>query len=349
MRSAWLRRPALLASLTIIAVVVVANAIFIFGFASADPMLYFSGLGRPTQGVVDGSWTIDPNVGWTVQALGQRSVDSWLNGNVPLWNNYEGLGQPLAGEMQSAAFFLPFVLLQALPGGVLLMHIVLELVAGFGMLLFLRSLRLGWIAATAGACLFAVNGAFAVMLNAPFNPIAFLPWALWGVELVAAAVRGGGTGSAGSGRFGPSVRWGAWVIAFSIGFMLLSGFPETALLEGLFVAVWGIARVLTLQRARVRFLLWLVAGAAGSLVIAAPALVAFVHFLDFGYTAYHGAGTGPTSYGQRQMSSLALPFAVGPVSHNRSRAARPVSSPCPPCSSESSVSSADASGRCAGC
>ena len=98
--------------------------------------------------------------------------------------------------------------------------------------------------------------------------------------------------------------------------MLLSGFPETALLEGLFVAVWGIARVLTLQRARVRFLLWLVAGAAGSLVIAAPALVAFVHFLDFGYTAYHGAGTGPTSYGQRQMSSLALPFAVGPVSHN---------------------------------
>ncbi len=299
---AILRAPALWSVLAIVVTVVAANALYVFGVHTAEPMVYFSGLAHPEPGLAKGVATIDPNVGWTVEALGRSAARSWLNGHVPLWNVHEGVGTPLAGEMQSAAFFLPFVLLLALPQGVLLMHLSLELIAGIGTLLFLRKLGLGWVAATVGGCLFAVNGAFAVMTNAPFNPIAFLPFSLWGVELVAAAIREGRT-----------PRWGTWTIALSLVFMLFAGFPETALLEGLFLAGWTIARLLTLPAGRARFFGWVVAGGGLAILISLPVLITFAHFLGFGFTAYHDGNAAAGAYPVKRLSALAMPFATGPL------------------------------------
>lgn len=95
-----------------------ANAVYLLGVRSNNPVLYYSGLGSPTRGVVAGSQTIDANVGWTAQALGRLAAQMWQHGHIPLWNYDEGLGQPLAGEMQSAALFQPFILLQLLPDGI---------------------------------------------------------------------------------------------------------------------------------------------------------------------------------------------------------------------------------------
>lgn len=86
---------------------VLGNFSYLFGLRTNDPSVYDSGLGRPGSGLVAGKYTIDPNDGWTAESLGHLAAQSWLHGHVPLWNVYEGLGQPLAGEMQSAAFFLP--------------------------------------------------------------------------------------------------------------------------------------------------------------------------------------------------------------------------------------------------
>ncbi len=52
-----------------------------------------------------------------------------LHGHLPWWNSFEGLGQPLVGEMQSAALF-PLTLLFALPSGLFWFHISLEYIAG---------------------------------------------------------------------------------------------------------------------------------------------------------------------------------------------------------------------------
>lgn len=299
-----LRAPALLASLVVTGVVLAANAAFLLGVRSNNPMLYYSGLGSPSRGTVKPItyYTIDANDGWVVQSLGRLAARSWLSGDVPLWNHYEGLGQPLAGEMQSAAMFLPFTLLHLLPHGIVLMHVALELVAGFGTLVFLRSLRLTWAAATCGACLFALNGAFSVMTNAPFNPIAFLPVALWGIEFVAgAAVRGDRS------------RLGTWVLALAFAFMLYAGFPETALLEGLFVAAWAVARLVRLSAHRRLFVVWTGVGVLAGVVLAAPVLVAFVDFLGFASVAYHAGAANDYSYPLLQVTSLGLPYAVGPL------------------------------------
>lgn len=222
-----------------------------------------------------------------------------------MWNAFEGLGQPLAGEMQSAALFLPFVLLQLLPNGIFVMHLALELVAGFSTLLFLRELRLSWTASTAAGCLFALNGAFAFMTNAPFNPICFLPSVLWGVELVARGV-----------REHRRPRAGIWVIGFSLAFMLFAGFPETAYLECIFVVVWCVIRFVDLPGVRRRFVLWLASGAVLGLVLALPILVAFKGFMGFGYAAYHSGESGPIRYLPYKFSALGLPYLTGPFSDN---------------------------------
>ena len=109
--------------------------------------------------------------------------------------------------------------------------------------LLLRSLRLSWTAATTGAILFALNGIFSVMLNAPFNPVAMLPWMIYGVELTATAV---------TQRRRPLA--GVWITVLSVALTLLAGFPETAALELVFVAVWALVRLATMPERRARFL-----------------------------------------------------------------------------------------------
>ena len=77
-------------------------------------MLVFSGLGTKVGGhPLPGLPTIDPNVAFTSQALGIRAAHDWLSGHIPWWNAFEATGVPLAGEMQSAALFLPWILLLA--------------------------------------------------------------------------------------------------------------------------------------------------------------------------------------------------------------------------------------------
>ena len=58
-----------------------------------------------------------------MQALGHLVATDWFSGHVPWWNPYEGLGVPLAGDMQSGAFFPPTLLFASagraglVPGG----------------------------------------------------------------------------------------------------------------------------------------------------------------------------------------------------------------------------------------
>ncbi len=304
----WPKRPAFSpltwSVLAILAVIGLANLLNLVGVASNEPMLYSSGLGSPRTGLIGSipNYTVDPNDGWTSQALGHLAAVDWLHGHVPLWNGYEGLGQPLAGEMQSAALFLPFVLLLTLPHGTFLFHLSLELVAGLSTLALLRTMRLSWVASTTAAGLFAVNGSFSLMQNAPFNPIAFLPVTLLGVEIVRRAL-----------VEERRPHFGVVVVALGLMFMLNAGFPETAYVEGLFVAGWSLIRLLRAGSFRVRFALWLGAGAVAGVALAAPGLVAFVDFLGYGYTSYHASAITAWAYPPVDMASMVAPYLRGPL------------------------------------
>jgi hypothetical protein len=92
---------------------VLANAPALSGLFNNDPTLQIISLGTGLRsGLIGGvmSW-LDPSVGYITQPDGHLVVSDWLHGIVPWWNPYSGLGMPLAAEMQTSAFFLPFVLL----------------------------------------------------------------------------------------------------------------------------------------------------------------------------------------------------------------------------------------------
>jgi hypothetical protein len=154
----------------------------IFGPFLTDTVYLYSGVAVSLGSrVLPGYPTIDPNVGFTSYALGARAALDVLSGHLPLWNHYEGLGTPLLGEMQSAALFAPTWFL-AFPHGQAVEQAFLQLMAGVGAFLFFRKFGLGTRAALAGSVAFELNGVFAWLRNAIYNPVAFLPWLFFAVE-----------------------------------------------------------------------------------------------------------------------------------------------------------------------
>jgi len=180
--------------------------------------------------------TVEPNVGFTSFALGARAVEDWCSGHVPLWNYFEGTGAPLAGEMQSAALFLPFILLLKLLSGQLYFHIVLQIVTGICTFFFLRKLRLGAAASFFGAALFELNGTFAWIANTAYNPIAFLPMSLLGLEFaIEAAER--------------RAKGGWLILCAGAVWSVYAGFPEVAFLDALLIVAYFLFRASRLARA----------------------------------------------------------------------------------------------------
>lgn len=181
----------------IIVVVVAAVNLWKLGAGlDSDPVLHRAGLSvSKDSGILPGNHTIDPNDGYTLQTLARASADQWLHGDAPYWNRFEGVGAPLAGEMQSMALH-PFVLLQRLPQGFLLSQILMEAIAGIATVFFLRRLGIGNAVSLGAGIAFACNGTFAWLSNAAANPVAYLPLLLWGVEIARDAShtrrRGGG-------------------------------------------------------------------------------------------------------------------------------------------------------------
>ena len=229
------------------------------GLIGADPALEVGYVGVNFHiHALPGLSNLDPNSGFTMQALGRLVAVSWLRGVVPWWNSYSGVGMPLAGEYQPAAFS-PLTLLLALPNGMAWRHLALQIIAGSGGYALLRQLGLGRLAALTGGLLFGENGALAWFAHSPPDPAVFLPWVLLGVERAAvqatlAAPRG-------------------WrLLGLATGLMLLAGFPETAYICGLLVVVWAVGRWAQCPPGARLGMIWRVAlGGGVGLALAAPA------------------------------------------------------------------------------
>ena len=131
------------ACIVIILAVAAVNLWKLAAGLDGDPVLHRAGLSvSESPGILPGEHTLDPGDGYVVQAPSRAAADSWLKDDVPYWNRFEGVGAPLAGEMQSMAFH-PFVLLQRLPQGFLLGQILMESIAGIATMFFLRRLGIG--------------------------------------------------------------------------------------------------------------------------------------------------------------------------------------------------------------
>lgn len=281
--------------------ILAGNFMTLTGIFQNDPSLHRSGLapaGRPN--LFPGDSTIDPNDGFTSQALGHLAAEEWLHGHIPYWNHYEGLGTPLAGEMQAAALF-PLVVLLALPRGLLYMHVLLQLIAGVSTLLVLKRLGRSDVAATLGGLVFALNGTFAWLTNAIFTPIAFLPLLVLSVETI-------------RGRAREGVPFGWTLMAAALALSIYAGFPEVAYIDALFVGGWALVRLIQLHGVeRLVFLGKLIAGTTVGLALAAPIMVAFLDYLVHTNAGGHFHGIGEAALPSLGVFSLIIPYVYGPI------------------------------------
>ena len=290
------------ALLAVAAAVVLANLPYLLGFFDPNPLGPRSGLvSELTTGVLRGQPTIDPNNGFTAQALGHRAALDWLDLRLPWWNPYEGTGLPLAAEMQSAALF-PATILTLLDNGQLYERMLFELIAGISTFLLLRRISVNpWASAAAGIA-FALNGTFAWFSHAAINPVAFLPLLLLGIEIAYSA--------AVAGR-----RGGWWLIAVAGALSVYAGFPEVAYIDTLMAICWFAWRCGCLGRDRLRpFVAKAAAGAIVGTLLSAPLLFPFLDLVDQAYLGLHEGGHyGSVHLRSEGLPQLLLPYVYGPI------------------------------------
>ncbi len=144
------------------------------------PMYNFPG--EPYRDVVDGrGYNLDPGAGSTIEAPGLWFTHKSLieEGEVPLWNPYEGAGQPYVADGEVAALsILQFPLHIVTPSirAWNLFVVVRSYLAAFFMLLWLLSLGLVLPAAVIGAVGFAFTGLFVFFANlVHLNSVVFVP------------------------------------------------------------------------------------------------------------------------------------------------------------------------------
>ena len=284
--------------------VLLGNVMFVTGLTNPNPISWTSHITFAFCRTYCERSMIDPNVGYLTQPLGHLAAMDLLHGHMPWWNYFEGLGQPLAGEMQGAALF-PLTLLFALARGLMWFHIVLEVIAGASTYFLAKRLSMSDAVATGVGVLFALNGTFAWLGNAVLNPVAFLPMLLLGIEMIFAAALA-------------RARGGWYVAALALALSIYAGFPEVAYLDGLFGAGWALVQFFSLARDR-RFVAARRLGLAGLVggVLALPILVPFLDFLKVANVGNHVAAVaGVTTLSSRAVPMLLDPYVYGALALN---------------------------------
>jgi hypothetical protein len=283
----------------VFALPVLAHAHVLLGFFVSDPLYRFGGLASTTPGLLPGGATIDPNAGFVDQALTARAMHLVFSGHLPWWNSLEGLGAPLAGEMQSSAFF-PFSPLVLLPNGNLILEVLLSIFAGIGMLFLLRRLGLSPWPTLVGAILFQMCGTFSWMSGAWTYSIPWLPFLAYGIEIARTRGHSGLRGSA--------------IIAACVAMLILSGFIETSYFEGLVSVGWTVARLPREPwRFTLAYALRVMLGGAIGLALTAPVIDAFAQTLLISYVAGHDASSVGARLPAAALLQKLVPYAYGPI------------------------------------
>ncbi len=289
-----------LALLILIGLPLILHLPALLGFVRMDPLPFVAQVGDNVAYRGGTPW-IDPNVGFQAQALGKLSANQWLSGQVPWWNYYNGAGLPLAAEAQPASLFLPLVLLYHFTVGGIWVGVILQILAGLSTFALLRRLDLSMTASLAGALLYQLNGTFAWHGAPIFSPVAFLPLLLLAVEHFLAVIT--------TGR-----RWGWIWVPPVIALSLYSGFPETAYINGLLVAIWVLARLPVLNRElQPRHLVTLAGAVFLGILLSLPQLVPFAEMVSLSDVGSHNGAFAHVRLPTASLAHSLMPWLFGPI------------------------------------
>lgn len=205
--------------------------------------------------------------------------DMYRQGNLPLWNPYQGAGTPLLAQYSSRAFF-PYQIIEDLSPVWTWDFFLLGrlLIAGFFTFLFLRLLGLPFAVSFLGGLFYMFSGTFIWFINLEqfVNNAMMLPVFAWCLELL--YLRKGMTEVAVSG--------------LSCAMVLLAGQPETALYLLFFAACYFVFRSLAHKgyRERIKDLARFSAVVIIGLMIASPMILPFIELMHNAHHIHHPGG-----------------------------------------------------------
>jgi hypothetical protein len=215
--------------------------------------------------VIDGGaapWQLDP--------YNRRAGKILLSGELPLWNPYAGLGEPLMVDGNSAALEPIQVMFYFLPerywaAGMDMQALLRYFIAGFFTYLFVRSLGLNFSSALFAGLAFMLSSYFIAFGNHPqLKPEALLPLAMYSTERLIRR---------------PSfanITFDAGVIAW----ILIASFPESGFLALALAKLWHLYRILW-QSYDVHFAWQTVLSLFGRLILSVGIGLALSAFFSF--------------------------------------------------------------------
>ena len=288
-----------------IAVVVVAYSGVAFGGRTFDTSAEVPGVNGnlPPTGVsaFRGPDLIRPDKGagaWQTAPWAEVTHRQITQGRWPLWNPYQGIGQPLAANMQSAALDPLFLAIHLHPATRTwdLTYLFVFVLGSLATYLFCRRLGIGVLGAVAGASAFSLFGYFAMdTADAFVHVYVYLPILFLTVDGVVRTRR---------------LRWVVATGAAVAG-CILAGMPESTFFVLVAAAAYAAFRVLARDSGqRWSAALRLFSAALLGLALAAPLLVLFVRYLGVAYSLHtpgHGTRTGPLA----ALLSWITPFVRG--------------------------------------
>ena len=237
-----------------------------------------------------GAWQSVPWAQVTHRQLGQ--------GHWPLWNPYQGIGQPLAANMQSAALDPLFVAINLHPTTRTwdLTWLFVFSIAAVATFLFCRRLGIGVLGAACGAGAFTLFGWFAMDTSDAFVHLyVYLPLLFLTID-----------GTARSSK----LRWVAGLGAAVAG-SILAGMPESTFFVLAGAGAYAAFRSSTSppgERWATAFRLG--CAAAFGLALAAPLLLMLFQYLGVSFNL-HTAGFGARTGGFRALLAWLFPFIRG--------------------------------------
>ncbi len=167
-------------------------------------------------------------------------VDFLHKGYLPLWNPYAFSGIPLLGDGQTAMFYPPNWFFLFMPPTLAINYDVLSQfsIAGAGMFLFARGLRVGRAAATLAAIAYMFNGYLAtrVVHLSIMSGAALIPFVFWSADRF---------------RVAPSSAHFASA-ALAVALQALAGHPQVPVYTGLALGLYLLVQELVVTAGRTR-------------------------------------------------------------------------------------------------
>lgn len=240
-------------------------------------------------------WTLDAGAYmWTDVTQTIFWYKSLLSGEFPFWNPYQGLGQPLSGNILSAAYnpikMIFFVLFPHLKTFDFFM-IFKVLAAGFGTFLFIKNIGFSRRASLLGGIAYMFSGYFIQWLT---------HWSLAADMMIPYIFLSINHFFAKNGNFSSSL-----ILSTSLSIMVLSGVPEGVIAISIFTVMFSLFKFFDYSGDKIKIILkFLVVGLIAA-VVAAPMLWDMFLLISQGFDAHASMDvTSVTAFNWRNVTRV---------------------------------------------